>query len=64
MCRYYKWPHDFWRRMGRKEFYAWLTQMDREQREEYEQTPDSWKNTEQDSWWQQARERRKKMRDG
>jgi hypothetical protein len=48
--------------MGRKEFYGWVEQMGREYAEEHEQSPDSWKNTDNDGWWQEARRKRDESR--
>jgi hypothetical protein len=61
LCRHYSgWSHDFWRRMGRNEFYAWVDQVYREQQAEAEAN-DSWAARDQDPWWQQAREKRRRL---
>ncbi len=59
--RHYKWPHDFWRRMGRNEFYAWLAQASRETQGEKADDPNSWRGVDQDKWWQDAREKRQRI---
>lgn len=62
LCRHYRWPHDFWRRMGRREFFAWVEQLQFEVAQESgEMTPDSWRNVEQNDWWQKAKEKRNKL---
>lgn len=47
--------------MGRREFYAWVDQCHKEVIEASEESPDSWRNTEKNSWWERAREKRRKM---
>lgn len=60
LCRHYHWDHDFWRRMGRRQFYLWVEQASIEAGRAQED-PDSWKNTENNRWWQAARERRRRL---
>lgn len=46
--------------MGRHEFYAWVDQANREQNAGVADDPNSWKGTDEDEWWQKAREKRDK----
>lgn len=45
--------------MGRREFYAWVDQCAREQKKVKADDPHSWQGTDDDEWWQEARERRR-----
>lgn len=60
MCKHYRWPPQFWRQMGTREFYAWVEQAGREQGQAQDQ-PDSWAGTENSAWWQEARRRREEQ---
>lgn len=44
--------------MGRREFYAWVDQVAREQSKVQASDPHSWEGAESDEWWQEARRRR------
>lgn len=48
--------------MGRREFYAWVEQAEREITAQSADDPHSWKGTDEDEWWQQARQRREAQR--
>lgn len=61
LCRTYHWPPDFWRKMGRNEFFAWVDQVNREQDAKAEQA-DSWEGSKQDDGWQKMREKRDRLR--
>lgn len=60
--RHYRWTHDFWHRMGRREFNAWVDQCARDTGQHKAEDPHSWEGTEDDTWWQEARARRERER--
>jgi hypothetical protein len=56
LAEHYHWPHDYWRRMGWREFRSWLRARNRSvkrQREGTRTSPDSWRGRENDPVWQQ-----------
>jgi hypothetical protein len=57
MCKHYQWPHDFWRKMGRRQFYAWVEQIGRETGN-HKAGVDRWEDTDADDWWEKARRKR------
>lgn len=65
LCDTYKWPPGFWRRMGWREFWAWVREC-RELREAkaraHTADPESWDGAENDGWWAEARAKRDRMR--
>lgn len=65
LCEHYHWPPDFWRRMGWREFRAWISERARSVRAQTEgqtTSPDSWANRERDPWWAEQHEKHRKMR--
>lgn len=61
LAGHYHWPHDFWRRMGRNEFYAWVEQL-HDETEKRQQSEESWEASEHDPGWQKLRDDREKAR--
>lgn len=61
LAGHYHWPHDFWRRMGRREFYAWVDQLGEEEKQRAA-GGDSWEAAESDPGWQKMRDKRERAR--
>lgn len=61
MAKHYCWPPDFWRKMGKREFYAWVDEVHRDTFGPAP-SPHRWvQNSEEDDWFERARERRDKQ---
>lgn len=65
LCRTYGWPPDFWRRMGWREFWAWVRECRRIREAEaraHTADPNTWKGAQNDPWWAEMRKKRAQMR--
>lgn len=55
LCKYYHWPPDFWRRLGRREFYHIVDETYQQTERQSSQRVGSWKGYDQDPWYQDAK---------
>lgn len=65
LAEHFHWPHDYWRRMGWREFRAWLRERNRsvERRAEGQMaSADSWAGRENDPWWAEQDRKRDELR--
>lgn len=65
LAEHYHWPHDYWRRMGWREFRAWLRERNRSikrQTQRNKSAPESWANRDSDGWWAEQDRLREQMR--
>lgn len=60
LCNRFKWPHDFYERMGWRLLQAWVRRANEAQRREAREgstSEDSWAAREHDGWWDEQHRR-------